>query len=46
MKKLIWIVLLLVVLAATFLAGSWYSKPDTAKSRVADVNIRTLRVRL
>ena len=37
MRKLFWIVLLLVVLAATFLAGSWYSKPDTAKSRVADL---------
>jgi membrane fusion protein, copper/silver efflux system len=37
MKRLIWIVLLLVVLAASFLAGSWYSKPDTAKSRVSDI---------
>ena len=37
MKKLIWIVLLLVVLAASFLAGSWYSKRDAAKSRVSDI---------
>ena len=37
MKKLFWIVLLFVVLAATFLAGSWYNKPDTAKSRVSEI---------
>ena len=32
MRKLALIVLLLVVLAASFLAGSWYSKRDTAMS--------------
>jgi membrane fusion protein, copper/silver efflux system len=37
MKKLVWIVLLLVVLAATFVAGSWYNKPDTSKSKVSDL---------
>ena len=37
MIRLIWIVLLLVVLAATFLAGSWYSKRDATESRVSDV---------
>jgi len=37
MRKLTWIVLLLVVLAASFLAGSWYSKRDAAKSRVSDI---------
>jgi membrane fusion protein, copper/silver efflux system len=36
MRKLIWIVLLLVILAASFLAGSWYGKRDTAMS-TADI---------
>jgi multidrug efflux pump subunit AcrA (membrane-fusion protein)/YHS domain-containing protein len=36
MKKLVWVVLLLVVLAGSFLAGSWYSKRDVVRSSASD----------
>jgi membrane fusion protein, copper/silver efflux system len=37
MRKLVLLVLLLIILTASFLAGSWVSKRDAAKNRVSDI---------
>ena len=42
MKKLVFILLFLVILVASFLAGSWFSHREGAKSRSAGV--RSLQV--
>jgi membrane fusion protein, copper/silver efflux system len=42
MKKLVFILLFLVILVATFLAGSWFSQREGAKSR--STGVRSLQV--
>ena len=42
MKKLVFILLFLVILVASFLAGSWFSRREGAKTR--SVGVRSLQV--